>query len=125
MGQSEVLITADVPLELGGGDFETGLGVHGLHRLHEMGAGGRDYRCGSEMGLERRAEGTYYLPMDDNPAFASVPAGWLEVLAESEAELAAGLTVDGDQIVRDLYAAADRLEAAHMGDQGRKAARRR
>ena len=32
--------------------------------------------------------------------------------AGSEAELAAGLTVDGDRIVRELYAAADRLEAA-------------
>ena len=63
--------------------------------------------------------------MDDNPTLAAVPAGWLEVLAESEAELAAGLTVDGDQIVRELYAAAGRLEAAQMGDQGRKAAHRR
>ena len=44
---------------------------------------------------------------------------------ESEAELAAGLTVDGDQIVRALYAAADRLEAAQTADRGRKIARRR
>lgn len=77
------------------------------------------------MGLERRAEDAYYLPMVDNPTFTPAPAGWLEVLAESEAELAAGLTVDGDQIVRELYAAADRLEAKQMGNQGRKAARRR
>jgi hypothetical protein len=63
--------------------------------------------------------------MDDNPSFTPAPAGWLEVLAESEAELAAGLTVDGDQIVRELYAAADRLEAAQTENQGRKAARRR
>ena len=37
LGQSEVLVAADVPLELGGGDFEAGLGFHELHKLHEMG----------------------------------------------------------------------------------------
>ncbi len=42
---------------------------------------------------------------------APIPDGWLEILAESEAELAAGLTVDGDQIIRELYAAAEQLEA--------------
>ena len=45
--------------------------------------------------------------------------------AGSEAELAVGMTVDGDQIVREIYAAADRLEAEPMGNQGRKVARRR
>ena len=63
--------------------------------------------------------------MNDNPTIAPVPAGWLKVLAESEAELAAGLTVDGEQIVRELYAAADRLEAELMGNLGRKAPHRR
>ena len=33
--------------------------------------------------------------------------------------------VDGDQIVRELYAAADRLEAEPMGSLGRKAPHRR
>jgi RNA polymerase-interacting CarD/CdnL/TRCF family regulator len=39
-----------------------------------------------------------------------VLAEWIEILAESEAELAAGRTVDGEQLIRDLYAAADQLE---------------
>nr|WP_294502463.1 hypothetical protein [uncultured Rhodopila sp.] len=49
--------------------------------------------------------------MDDTMPIAPIPDGWLEILAESEAELAAGLTVDGDQIIRELYAAAEQLEA--------------
>lgn len=61
------------------------------------------------MGVELREEDVYCPPMVDKPTLTAVPAGWLDVLAESEAELAAGLTVDGDQIVRELYAAADRL----------------
>jgi len=35
----------------------------------------------------------------------------LAALAESEAELAAGVTVDGDALIRELYASADQLEA--------------
>jgi hypothetical protein len=77
------------------------------------------------MGVELGEEDAYYPLMDDNPILAAIPAGWLDVLAESEAELSAGLTVDGDQIVRELYAAADRLEAELMRNQGRKTARRR
>ena len=46
----------------------------------------------------------------------------LAVLAESEAELAAGLTVDGDALIRELYETADRLESEQ---QSRKATRRR
>ena len=59
------------------------------------------------MGVELREEDVYCPPMADKPTLTAVPAGWLDVLAESEVELAAGLTVDGDQIVRDLYATAD------------------
>ena len=40
-----------------------------------------------------------------------VPAGWLEALAESEAELASGLTVPGDEVMRELYESIARLEA--------------
>ena len=55
------------------------------------------------MGAELREEDVYCPPMVDKPTLTAVSAGWLDVLAESEAELAAGLTVDGDQIVRELY----------------------
>jgi hypothetical protein len=69
--------------------------------------------------------------MDDTPHH-KLPADWdlpmpsaaelLAALAESEAELAAGLTVDGDALIRDLYASADQLDAEQ---QSRKATRRR
>ena len=75
--------------------------------------------------LEYPARTAYSLRMDNNPATGPVPAGWLEILAESEAELAAGLTVDGDQLIRELYAAAEQLEAAQAEKKGRKSARRR
>jgi hypothetical protein len=45
------------------------------------------------------------------------------VLADSEAE--AGVFVDGDALVRDLYADADRLEAEIAAERGRKGVRRR
>lgn len=35
----------------------------------------------------------------------------LAALAESEAELAAGLTMDGNALIREPYASADQLEA--------------
>jgi hypothetical protein len=46
----------------------------------------------------------------------------LAALARSEAELAAGLTVDGDALIRELYASAEQLESEQ---QSRKATRRR
>ena len=46
----------------------------------------------------------------------------LAALAQSEAEVAAGMTVDGDALIRELYASAEQLEAEQ---QNRKAARRR
>jgi hypothetical protein len=42
---------------------------------------------------------------------APVPAGWLDDLAESEAELAAGLTVPGEAVRQRLHDAIARLEA--------------
>jgi len=50
------------------------------------------------------------LPPDWDPPMPS-EAELLAALAESEAELAAGLTVDGDALIRELYASADHLEA--------------
>jgi hypothetical protein len=63
--------------------------------------------------------------MDDNPPHTTAPAGWLEILEESEAELAAGLTVPGEfvrQMLRDSLA---RLEAAQDAAPPRKAPSRR
>ena len=69
--------------------------------------------------------------MDDTPRH-SHPADWepptpseaelLAALAQSEAEVAAVLTVDGDALIRELYASAEQLEAEQ---QSRKASRRR
>jgi hypothetical protein len=49
-------------------------------------------------------------------------AALIAALAQSEAEVAAGLTVDGDALIRELYASAEQLEAEQ---RSRKAARRR
>jgi hypothetical protein len=59
-------------------------------------------------------------PADWHPPMPS-EAELLAALAQSEAELAAGLTVDGDALIRELYASAEQLEA----EQQSKAARRR
>jgi len=39
------------------------------------------------------------------------PVDWLEVLIESEADMAAGRIVSGASVMRDLYASLVRLEA--------------
>jgi predicted metalloprotease with PDZ domain len=52
---------------------------------------------------------------------AEVPAEWLEALAESEAQLAAGQTVPGDEIMRELHESIARLEA-NRADKPRRGA---
>jgi hypothetical protein len=81
--------------------------------------------------LERRAACAYSLHMGGTP-HRKPPADWdppmpseaelLASLALSEAEFAAGLTVDGAALIRELYESAEQLEAKQ---QSRKAARRR
>jgi hypothetical protein len=63
--------------------------------------------------------------MDDNSLPPTAPAGWLEILEGSEAELAAGLTVPGEvarQMLRDSLA---RLEAARDAAPSRRIPSRR
>jgi RNA polymerase-interacting CarD/CdnL/TRCF family regulator len=55
--------------------------------------------------------------MDDAPH--TDPADWLEVLIESEADIAAGRIVSGASVVRDLYASLARLEADASRDAKR------
>jgi hypothetical protein len=62
--------------------------------------------------------------MDDTPTPTIAPSGWLEVLEESEATLAAGLTVPGDVIMRELYESIARLEAKKASQPRRRASRR-
>jgi hypothetical protein len=50
--------------------------------------------------------------MDDTPNTA--PAGWVDLLAESEAELAAGQLVSGEEVMRELDECIDRLEAKRV-----------
>ena len=47
--------------------------------------------------------------MDDMSQHA--PAGWLEALERSEAQLAAGQVVSGDEVIRKLHASIARVEA--------------
>jgi hypothetical protein len=64
--------------------------------------------------------------MDDNPPTpALVPVGWLEALAESEEDLAAGRIVPGDMVMRDLRESLARLEAKAAAKTTRKGALRR
>lgn len=48
--------------------------------------------------------------MDDTP-HRDAPAEWLKVLAESEADLAAGRIVPGEVVLQDLRDSLARLEA--------------
>jgi hypothetical protein len=59
--------------------------------------------------------------MDDN----LTPAGWLEILAESEADLAAGRVVPGDMVMRKLRESLARLEAKAAASKARKTTLRR
>jgi hypothetical protein len=70
---------------------------------------------------ERRVP--YPLPMNDTLALA--PAGWLEALVESEAQLAAGQIVDGDEVMRELDKCIAQLEAKQATGRHRKATARR
>jgi hypothetical protein len=49
--------------------------------------------------------------MNDTPHPTEPPADWLEVLAESDADFAAGRIVSGDIVLRDLRDGLARLEA--------------
>ena len=48
--------------------------------------------------------------MNDTPTPATAPAEWLDALAESEADLAAGRIVPGHAVMRDLRDGLARLE---------------
>ena len=48
--------------------------------------------------------------MDDITHTRPVPAGWLQILDESEADLAAGRIVPGEVVMQDLHDAIARLE---------------
>ena len=61
--------------------------------------------------------------MDETKPHA--PPGWLEALAESEAELAAGQTVPGEVVRRRLRDSIARLEAKQAAGPNRGAASRR
>ena len=63
--------------------------------------------------------------MDDTVHHADAPAGWLEVLAESDADIAAGRIVPGDVVMRDLRESLARLEAEAAAKTARKVTRQR
>jgi len=63
--------------------------------------------------------------MDDTPTTSIAPAGWLEALAESDADLAAGRIVSGDVVLRDLKDSLARLEAKAAARPAREGKRQR
>jgi hypothetical protein len=81
--------------------------------------------AGAFSGLEFWAGFTYYPAMDSNLTHSPAPAGWLEILEESEAELAAGLTVPGEVVRQMLRDSLARLEAKQDAAPARKARSRR
>jgi hypothetical protein len=68
-------------------------------------------RVGLGVILERRVEAVYSLPMNDAPHSTETPAEWLEALARSEAELAAGLTVPAETVHQRIRDAIARIES--------------
>jgi hypothetical protein len=75
--------------------------------------------------LERWAGNAYSLSMVETTHCTEVPAEWLEALAESEAQLAAGQTVPRDEIMRELHESIARLEANRLDKPRRRATPRR
>jgi hypothetical protein len=73
--------------------------------------------------LELRSVWAYSLPMDGNPNPTTVPAGWLEALAESEAEAEAGLFVPGEVVRQGLLDSIARMEGKAAGRKGKAATR--
>ena len=72
----------------------------------------------------------FYSPLMDNtrhhrPIDWEPPTPSEAALADSEAEVAAGLFVDGDALIRDLYADAERLEAELAAGRSQKVMLRR
>lgn len=81
------------------------------------------HRSPHRSGLEGLALFAYSLLMDDSPIAA--PADWLEALAESDADLAAGRIVPGEVVLRDLQDSLARLEAKAAARKARKDSRSR
>ena len=78
------------------------------------------------LGLEYRSPNAYSSHMDDTPhRTKATSAGWLEILAESEAEADARLFVDGDAIMRELDESIARMEAKQATGSRQKSAARR
>ena len=73
--------------------------------------------------LEMGRATAYYPIMDDTTP--RPPAGWLESLERSEAELAAGQTVPMETVMRKLRESAARLEKKRKPPRSRAANRRR
>ena len=55
--------------------------------------------------------------MDDTPHPLDAPSDWLQALAESDADLAAGRTVPGQMVRQGLLDSIARIEARHADRQ--------
>ena len=70
--------------------------------------------------LEKSAGSAYPSRMEDTPRITeAAPAGWLEILAESEAEAEAGLCVPSEVVHRGLRESIGRMEAKAVGRKTR------
>jgi hypothetical protein len=80
-------------------------------------------RC--EIALERGAECSYCFGMDESETSLTAPAGWIEALMRSKAQLEAGLTVTGESVRARLLDSIGRLEAGEAGASQPRATSRR
>ncbi len=66
----------------------------------------------------------YSNDMDRSEHKTKIPAGWIKALAESEAQLAAGQIVFGEEVMRELRESIDRLEVKRAAKSRNRAVRR-
>ncbi len=74
----------------------------------------------AQVGMEHPRRSAYSPPMDDTPTPAIAPAEWLEVLAESDADIAAGRIIPGEVVRQMLRDSVARLEAEAAAKQARE-----
>jgi hypothetical protein len=73
------------------------------------------------MAVEYPTGCAYRLPMNKTRAPAAAPTEWLEVIAESEADIAADRIVPGEVVLQMLRDSLARLEARTAAKSARKA----
>jgi len=77
--------------------------------------------CGSKGEVSSAVQVRYHRDMDDitNTKAEAAPAGWIEALARSEADLAAGRLVSGEVVMERLHRTIAEMEVEEAQRTGR------